>query len=304
MNRKEAIKKWEEIIREVEVKKSELDNLLGAARQSNEQTTSALNDAQNKLSEVAAVENQVNQKLQTIEQSRANAAQKEEEIKNKLETISQIHLEAENKKSEIEKTKSETEDLFKEIGDFHHEQEEKYTTLYKQIEEELRAGTTSVNLSKSFADKVAEYRGNSRFWSRWFIGLLIVLIIYYGIVTFSIKEINTVQDVWRHLAFRFPFLIFGVWLAIFFGNRRAESKKLEESYKHKEVMARSFVGYKQTLEELGDEDKALLKRHMENLLKAMDENSATFLNSEGDKHPIFEALSSLFSSKKNAQREE
>ena len=100
------------------------------------------------------------------------------------------------------------------------------------------------------------------------------------------------------MAFRSPFLVFGVWLAIFFGNRRAESKKLEESYKHKEVMARSFVGYKQTLESLGDEDKILLKQHMANLLKAMDENSASFLNSEGDKHPVFEVLSFLFKPKK------
>lgn len=101
-----------------------------------------------------------------------------------------------------------------------------------------------------------------------------------------------------------PLLIFGVWLAIFFGNRRAENKKLEELYKHKEVMARAFVGYKNTLEKLGDEDEILLKQHMGNLLKAMNENSATFLDSKGDKHPFFETINFLLGSKKNAAREE
>lgn len=94
-----------------------------------------------------------------------------------------------------------------------------------------------------------------------------------------------------------PFIIFSVWLAIFFGNRRAESKKLEELYKHKEVVARSFVGYKKTLEEIGDEDKTLLREHMKNLLGAVSENSATFLNPEGDRHPFFELASYFFKPK-------
>ena len=192
------------------------------------------------------------------------------------------------------------EGLFDKINSFHEKQKEKYTTLYKQIEEELKAGATSVNLSKSFADKVGEYHKSSRLWSVLFVILLTALIAYYAVATFSSDEIKTADDVWRHLAFRLPFITFGVWLAIFFGNRRAESTKLGESYKHKEIMARSFVGYKKTLEELGDEDEALLKQHMGNLLEAMKKDSATFLNSEGDKHPFWEAISSFFKSKKNA----
>jgi methyl-accepting chemotaxis protein len=193
--------------------------------------------------------------------------------------------------------------LCDEIDNFYKKQQEKYQALYKQIEEDLKAGATSVNLSKSFADKVTEYRRSSRFWSLCFVPLLFSLIIYYGVITLSTNGISTADDVWRHLAFRAPFLVFAVWLAIFFGNRRAESKKLEELYKHKEVMARSFVGYKQAIEELNDKDIHLLKQHMENLLKAIGENSASFLNSEGDKHPIFEILSSFFRSKKNVMTE-
>ena len=291
MKRQEAFKKWEEIIGEMEAKKSELDTLLGSARQSNEQTTNALNDARSKLETVVLVAGQVDQKLQAIEQSRAGAEQKEQDANSKSDLVSQIYAGIEKNKSEIESLESETRS-------FYQEQEEKYKVLYKQIEEELKAGATSVNLTKSFADKVGEYRWNNWLWSGCFIAFVLAVVIYYAVITFSTNEIKTVQDVWLHLAFRLPFLAFAVWLAVFFGNRRAESKKLEELYKHKEVMARSFVGYKQTLEGLNDEDNTLLKALMKNLLEAMSENSAEFLNSSGEKHPFIEALGSLFGSGK------
>ncbi len=219
-----------------------------------------------------------------------------------IEKIKQAVIETNEKISGEAGIVSQIEKKSQEINDFHEKQKEKYLDLYKHIEEELKAGTSSVNLSKSFADKVKEYRWNSWFWSVCFIVFLVGLVSYYGYVTFSTDEVKTAQDVWRHVGFRTPFLLFSIWLAIFFGNRRAESKKLEELYKHKEVMARSFVGYKQTLEELSKEDETLLKQHTENLLKAINENSATFLNSEGDRHPLLEAFS-LFRSKKDLSKE-
>lgn len=201
-----------------------------------------------------------------------------------------VDLEAEDKKA-------------KEMEIFYQKQEEKYKALYKQIEEELKAGATSVNLSKSFADKVGEYKKDTQMWSLLFVVLVTGLVAFYGITTFYFDEIKTVQDVWKNLAFRAPFLIFAVWLAMFLGNRRAESKKLEELYKHKEVLARSFVGYKQTLDALNEDDESLLKKHMDNLLGAINENSASFLNSEGDKHPIFELLTSFFNRHKKDKEE-
>ena len=283
MEQEEINKKIEEIIKkEIESKKSEIDNILNIAKQSSEQITHVLKNSNDSISIIK---------------------QNEEQALNKLQLVEQICLDVENKKLEAEELKLKTEGLFKEVSGFYQKQEEKYSIFYKQIEKELKAGITSLNLSKSFTDKVDEYRWNDRFWSICFIVLLLGLVGYYGYTTFSTDEIKTTQDIWRHLVFRAPFLIFGVWLAIFFGNRRAESKKLEELYKHKEVMARSFIGYKQTLEELGDEDKALLRKHMDNLLEAMNENSATFLNSEGDKHPIFEVMNFISRSKKNIVKE-
>lgn len=51
-------------------------------------------------------------------------------------------------------------------------------------------------------------------------------------------------------------------------------------------MARSFVGYRETIKTLDKKDWSLLRTHMENLLKAMAENSGEFLSQEWDKHPL------------------
>lgn len=189
--------------------------------------------------------------------------------------------------------------LSEELDAFYKKQKEKYDQLYSQIEQELLSGATTANLSKAFADKVTEYHKESRYWSIGFIALLVVVLIYYGFATFSAEEAKTLSDVFRHLAFRVPFIAFVIWLGVFMGNRRAESKKLEESYKHKEVMARSFSGYRKTLEDIDDDDGELLKAHMENLLVALKDNSSDFLSTSGEKHPIVEILTTpIFPTKK------
>lgn len=186
-----------------------------------------------------------------------------------------------------------------ELDTFYKKQKEKYDQLYSQIEQELLSGATTANLSKAFADKVTEYHKESLYWSIGFIALLFVVLTYYGFATFSAEEAKTLSDVFRHLAFRAPFIAFVIWLGVFIGNRRAESKKLEESYKHKEVMARSFSGYKKTLEDIDDDDGELLKAHMENLLIALKDNSSDFLSTSGENHPMAEILTMpLFSTKK------
>lgn len=82
-----------------------------------------------------------------------------------------------------------------------------------------------------------------------------------------------------------------IWLLIFIWNRRAEAKKLEEWYKHKEVMARSFIWYKKSIEdlewEIKDEDKELMKLHMKNLLDTINQDTSSFLNSKWEKSSIF-----------------
>ena len=179
--------------------------------------------------------------------------------------------------------------------------ERQYEKLYNEIEG-LLPGATSVGLVKVFEEKVTEYAKVERIWTWAFIGVAFMLSLYYGLWAFFTPPSDTIVQSFLSIFHKTPFLIFAIWLLIFIGNRRAENKKLEESYKQKETMARAYVGYQQHIEDLepGVKDKTLLKKHMDNLLDAINENSAIFLSEEGDRHPFW----SKFSSNKNEKGKE
>jgi hypothetical protein len=80
---------------------------------------------------------------------------------------------------------------------------------------------------------------------------------------------------------------------IFISNRSAESTKLEESYIHKEVMARAYVWYKKSILELSNDDNKLLEKHMENLLNAMSVDSSEFLSSKWENHPLIDLFNNV-----------
>jgi len=228
----------------------------------------------------------VKTQLENLFEEFEKSKEKIEEVQNNV-----LGYEKTNEAGETQKIQG----LFEKINDFHQKQKEKYEILYRQIEEELEAGTTSVNLSKSFADKVREYFWSGIVWSSLFIVAVVVIVIYsYITITEEGQYITTINDAWRFLIFRAPLIAFAVWLVGFLGNRRAESKKLEESYKHKEVIARSFVGYRETIEGFNDSDNKLLEKHMGNLLEAVSKNSSEFLNFEGERYPLIEGFLSYF----------
>ncbi|MBU4348657.1 hypothetical protein KJ671_04120 [Patescibacteria group bacterium] len=194
--------------------------------------------------------------------------------------------EIENENGKIEKIPG----LQNQINEFYKKQKEKYDVLYQKIEEELKGGATTINLTKAFADKVDEYKKSSENWSRLLILLLLMMSVYFGVLNWNMSGIETLTEAFKNIVYRAPFLAFVIWLGIFLGNRRAESKKLEESYKHKEVMARSFIGYKKMLETIDDEDEGLLRQHMNNLLIAIGKDSSLFLDTKGEDYPLFSFL--------------
>ena len=188
--------------------------------------------------------------------------------------------------------------LFDNINNFHSSQKEKFQTLYDKIEEELTAWTTSVALAKVFSDKVIDYNKENNKWSNIFIFIILFILWYYALSTINNDAIKSLSELWNFLLLRTPFFAMAIWLLIFIWNRRAESKKLEEWYKHKEVMARSFIWYKKSIEELewelNDEDKELMKLHMKNLLHTINQDTSSFLNSKWENHPFFDIFWNIF----------
>ncbi|KKR04221.1 MAG: hypothetical protein UT31_C0001G0004 [Parcubacteria group bacterium GW2011_GWF2_39_13b] len=98
MNRKEALKKWEEIIQDIENKKPEIDRLFKILKEAN------------------------------IEQTIAGISQKETEANSKSELIGQLYQKSEEKIKEIDNIKIKTEELL----NTNNEQAEKISDLLQK----------------------------------------------------------------------------------------------------------------------------------------------------------------------------
>lgn len=211
--------------------------------------------------------------------------------KGKIEDFSK-KLFGETKKDESG-TEKKTDWLADNIENFYREQQVKYNELYKKIEEELLSGATTANLAGIFAKKVDEYSMGGKLWSFFFLILMAYAVYYFGSNVPEITKDSSPIQVLLNLLVHVPLMVAGIWLAMFIGNRRAENKKLEESYKHKEIMARTFVWYRESIKEIDDQDEELIRKHMENLLDALKVDSSGFLNSKWDNHPVREILSNV-----------
>lgn len=314
--RKQTQKTWEEL--EV-IKLSLVDDIFPSIKN----TRKELEDYRNELllgntenpsikariaeleGKMVELKNQTQEKVaQILEMHKSvfGSGTQEDSIKSKLEIFlndaQQLFEETEEKKEEFDsfylKVFGEEKSGGEIVGGLKFELENyttKYENLYDKIES-LLPGATSAGLAKVFEDKVKEYSEAANQWTNWFLVVVSVLSLYYGVYLWLKPVGDSFSGSFLNLFHKTPFLIFAVWLLVFIGNRRAESKKLEESYKHKEVMARAYVGYKEHVEELGGDstEKILLKKHMENLLSAINEDSGKFLSNEGDKHPLWDKI--------------
>jgi hypothetical protein len=176
--------------------------------------------------------------------------------------------------------------------------QKKYNFLFEQIEG-LLSGATTTSLSKNFDDKVKEYSEERKKWeTRIFVFLIILFIISTIFALIVVFKENINQNIIYTIGM--PIYTFSIWLMIFMGNRRAESRKLEESFKHKFVMAKSFVGYKKSILDMEDIDEELMKIHMNNLLNAISKDSSKFFETKGESHPILDYFKKAKSSDNNS----
>lgn len=311
---KQLLKDTIDKINQIDGSVEKIDKNLWRSDESSGKVTILLNDITEAYHEVYGFEwdenfKQKDSKLEKIKNAYAEIITGSGDNKSLKAQIEALITYIEEKKTEVDTFKKQvfwytnkkedwTEEkvwwLFDNINNFHTAQKEKFQTLYEKIDEELTAWTTSVALAKVFSDKVEQYKNAWIFWQVLFI-ITISWLLYIVNWTFE-------TDDWKKLTVKMishlPFFALSVWFLIFLWNRRAEAKKLEEWYKHKEVMARSFIWYKKSIEELesdlSSEDKELMKLHMKNLLHTIHQDTSSFLNSKWENHPLFDALHGHF----------
>jgi hypothetical protein len=258
MNRKDAIKRWEEIIQDVENKKTELDGIFGAANQTKDQISALLNDANSKQDQISALENTISQKNQSTDQILAEIKQKQEQAVGLLDSVNKISSDIDQKKSKIDNFESETEELVK-----------KNKELSEKVSDLLQKAAAG-RLFNSFNLRKQEHEKSSNFWFK----IIAVCVIALTLVAIWIAWIAHYKGILSYeflvkFSISFP-VIYGL---IFSTRQYTKTRRLEEEYAFKSAISLSLEAYRD-----------LIKKESEHTTK---ESVVPFLT---------EAVSKIFSS--------
>lgn len=186
----------------------------------------------------------------------------------------------------------------KQLEEYNGEQKTKFKSLKDEIESLLK-DATNASLASSYEKSKESYKWAIYGWNAIFIlsMLSIVGIAVWGFVEVA-DNLSEPLAILGAILVRLPFYIPLAWLAIFSTQRRNESKRLQEEYKHKETLARSFLGYKKQIDEIQSDssqnDMNLAKKLMENLVEMTSQNPNKALDkTKKDNTPTTELLETL-----------
>jgi len=197
-------------------------------------------------------------------------------------------------------------DRQKQLDEYDEEQKAKFKSLKDEIESLLK-DATNASLASSYEKSKESYIKAIYGWNAIFIlsMLSIVGVAVWGFVEVADK-LSEPLAILGAISVRLPFYIPLAWLAIFSTQRRNESKRLQEEYKHKETLARSFLGYKKQIDEIqsdsSQDDIDLAKKLMENLVEMTNENPNKSLDKiKKENMPMIEFFEKLAKSPEEAR---
>lgn len=166
----------------------------------------------------------------------------------------------------------EIEDRLHQLNQYNEEQKTKFKSLKDEIESLLK-DATNASLASSYEKSKESYRNSIISWNVAFMfsmfGILGVAIWAFVEVTDRLEPLVVLGAI----LVRLPLYIPLAWLAIFATRRRNEIKRLQEEYKHKETLARSFLGFKEQIDKIQDTQKEILiAKLMKKLVETTNEN--------------------------------
>ena len=244
----------------------------------------------------AEIEN-AKEEITTISQSVQDLFDEFIETKKNIDNFSEKIFGKENNNGEkVGGLQQEIIDRQNQLDKYEEKQKIKIQAWKNEIENLLK-DATNASLASSYEKSKINYRWAIIGWNISFIFsmLSIVGIAFWGFLEVADK-LNEPLAISGALLVRLPFYIPLAWLAIFSTQRRNESKRLQEEYKHKETLARSFLGYKKQIDEMQDgpaqDNINLAKKLMENLVEITSQNPNKALYKAGNM-PMFEFLNKI-----------
>ena len=169
---------------------------------------------------------------------------------------------------------------------------DKYRDAKKQEIEGLLKAATNASLAHAFGnsrDAVQQLKIDSEKRFQWMIvALVAILAITYILQAFGLWPKS---DVWYvAMLYRASFISPVIWIAYSYAKKANQYFRLEHEYEHKEVVSRSFEGYKSQVLELYEDDqtsKVLLEKLLEGSIQTIAKNPAEVLDKVKDTgHPL------------------
>ena len=169
---------------------------------------------------------------------------------------------------------------------------DKYKDAKKQEIEGLLKAATNASLAHAFGksrDAVQQLKIDSEKRFQWMIvALVAILAITYILQAFGLWPKS---DVWYvAMLYRASFISPVIWIAYSYAKKANQYFRLEHEYEHKEVVSRSFEGYKSQVLELYEDDqtsKELLEKLLEGSIQTIAKNPAEVLDKVKDTgHPL------------------
>ncbi|MAF20096.1 MAG: hypothetical protein CMI55_00240 [Parcubacteria group bacterium] len=263
---REKLKELQAALEQVEQKAQQVEQKLDESQVFLDQISQHKTSAEQWRGEIETIKNQSSEAIGEIKTLKEEIEETKDELTEKLNTV-------EVKKEDIDKffikifgEKNEQgkrtgglsvrlSEKEKEADTFLNAQEKRYKELFEKIES-LLPGATSTGLAQAYYDQKISYKWPVIIWAIVFILALVGVFItgllsYENGVKLSFEELLNVEQATSKLIARIPFFFALIWLAAFSSKQYRQNKRLEQEYAHKEVLAKSYQGYKRELESQG-----------------------------------------------------
>ena len=163
-----------------------------------------------------------------------------------------------------------------EFNEYKNEQKTAIKTIKNEIKSHM-PNAMSVGLAKAFNREVKKLKTSLILWNSGFIGLVVIWVLivsYFSML--SLERVFNWLDMLKMLPVTFPL----IWLSIFFATRRSEVNRLYHEYLHKEVIANSYISYKEQIEKLAENDKSqeLLTKLLSQTVEIIGKNPSETLD--------------------------
>lgn len=215
-----------------------------------------------------------------------------ERLKDKVQSYAKPHI-VEDTKIWVCKDRGELDDLAIDVEGVHTRIREYFIPLFLNVISDYQKDIASVSeqirearnlevihsLSSKFKSEAEHFKSANN----WFIGVIIVtLFVFFGVVACSEinQDLQDYQIVYFYLK-RFSILmVFAVLLTFLFGLRK-ENFSLAQEYRHKEVLASSFINFQEQIDKMPEavkEKKQILNTMLfEEVIRELGKNPAVAL---------------------------